>query len=314
MVSLARFADCRSSNEVTLEDPSLTETGAGGDVRRELFGPAPDIARLSSLSPSHSEGSPLGSNRTPLPRAGSRPAPALGAVARGDDGGGVSSSASRVLRCFRRSWQDGGRTISLLVEGGGVLLSKRGWGAWKRWASSGGEEASSPRGGAAEGCEGEGSAATASSTGGALVSECAHCADLQLSGTYLTVEPFEYESPGDSMGLPAGGQKTQAERLGVRLRRADSVHSSALAVRADVEFTITTALFLRGHWATELRAWQSTTMCVLVSRRSCAYYLNLLWLSLCHGRRTCHCTRRSSKKTLPLQLELCPMESLCACV
>lgn len=105
---------------------------------RELLGSGPDIplnfheTRSSGLPPP--EPSPKASTTT----TGSVNSNAHAWGVGGDSskgGDGELSSPCSSFRWKKRSWPDGGRTTTLAVEGGGVLLSKRGWGRWRHWAA-----------------------------------------------------------------------------------------------------------------------------------------------------------------------------------
>lgn len=109
------------------------------DGVRELLGSGPDI--LLSFHETHSTELPP---PEPSPEASTTNTGSVNSNAHAWDVGGGSSkggdgelsSPCSSFRWKKRSWPDGGRTTTLAVEGGGILLSKRGWGRWRHWAAA----------------------------------------------------------------------------------------------------------------------------------------------------------------------------------
>ncbi|CAN0106966.1 unnamed protein product, partial [Ectocarpus sp. 12 AP-2014] len=173
---MLRFSDFRSSNEVVMAEPLLTESTRGeelsaSDVRdRKLLSPgqivplslcasAPLVgaqvpgatgdtgAAAATAATSEDTGNEI-SVRTDGQRgraASDKVGDGVAPPQEGDldtaspPGSGAPSPGARSGACFRwkkRSWPDGGRTNSLAVSGASVLLSKVGWGRWRVWAAA----------------------------------------------------------------------------------------------------------------------------------------------------------------------------------
>lgn len=141
---LGRFSDFRSSNEVVMEEPRLTESVLGGG-ERELLGPGPGIP--FNIHETHGPIAPPIEPKAVLHAAVSDIAPDVDRVDSGSALGigkseGESQDqvspvlASSSFRWKKMSWPDGGRTNSLAFGGGGILLSKRGWEEWRLWAAA----------------------------------------------------------------------------------------------------------------------------------------------------------------------------------
>lgn len=222
-----------------------------GGIAKELFGREPDIpvsSLLAEVGPSASARTPYSYRDETVPDVD----PARGSVTTSMEPGkgDVPSPSPHELRWCRRSWPDGGSANSLSVEGGGISLSKPGWSAWRRWAGIGSHSGSSPddraeveretlyRGSTAD-VEPRGmSALSAEANDGVFVTELASCLDVELAGTYLILEPWECCSVGGETG--------------------ETRISPTISVRASLKLKMTTAFFLDGHWAAELRAARST--------------------------------------------------------
>ncbi|CAM9729590.1 unnamed protein product [Ectocarpus sp. 6 AP-2014] len=173
---MLRFSDFRSSNEVVMAEPLLTESTRGKELsandggNRKLLSPG-QIVPLSLCA-----SAPLGGTQVPgatgdlgagaatadtsddtgnnitVRTDGQRGRATSDKVGDGvappqegdsdtasPPGSGAPSPGTRSGACFRwkkRSWPDGGRTNSLAVSGASVLLSKVGWGRWRVWAAA----------------------------------------------------------------------------------------------------------------------------------------------------------------------------------
>ncbi|CAM9595400.1 unnamed protein product, partial [Ectocarpus sp. 13 AM-2016] len=176
MMREIRFSDFRSSNEVVMAEPLLTESTRGEELSasdvgdRKLLSPeqivplslcasAPLVggqvsgatgdtgAAAATAATSEDTGNEI-SVRTYGQRgraASDKVGDGVAPPKEGDrdtaspPGSGAPSPGARSGACFRwkkRSWPDGGRTNSVAVSGASVLLSKVGWGRWRVWAAA----------------------------------------------------------------------------------------------------------------------------------------------------------------------------------
>lgn len=303
-----RLSDFQSSNEVIMEKPLLTETLRDSAGERELLGPGPSIPKCfwkerTSSAQTHDSDSTRNGDTDVSTEDLRETVREAGGVKEGVQPGATPLHISSAFRWKKRSWPDGGRTNSLAMKGGGVLLSKRGWDQWRGWAAatSGGSSDESgdqpanlellapamPPTTAAPSigtCEDESSRpGTENVTSSAndvrpssstareekagrypasptdtdsnsendedMISELAAVLDIELAGTCIALEPWEYQSPG-ATGFPQrenGGEKIEGDLM--RQRGGDG---PALLIRANMVMRMTSAYFLDGHWTTEL--------------------------------------------------------------
>ncbi|CAM9181313.1 unnamed protein product, partial [Ectocarpus fasciculatus] len=169
---MLRLWDFRSSNEVVMAEPLLTESTHGKELSasdggdRKLLSPG-QIVPLSLGASAPLVGARVpgatgdtGAAATSAAASFEEPEKADGQRGRAtsdkvgdgvaplqeDDndsasppGLGAPSPGANSPSCFRwkkRSWPDGGRTNSLAVSGASVLLSRVGWGRWRVWAAA----------------------------------------------------------------------------------------------------------------------------------------------------------------------------------
>lgn len=246
-----RFSDFRSSHEVTAKDPLVTETLPRGDGERELFGPAPKIPlsfhgdpRTSSIPSEVAAGNPEPDNATSSLALDEEASSAI----RGQKGGDPLIPLS-AFRWRMKTLRDGGCAHSMMVSGSGILLSPRGWSLWRLWSNSRSDNLPSKERQQQSNVSEEGHydagdrarsrGASETESGETAASGLAFAFDVQLSGTYLSLEPWEYESEGLGLQQEAGGFDQEG---------------SAIVVCTDLAMRMTTAVFLEGHWAKGLGA------------------------------------------------------------